>query len=118
MKIEPLSSNAPTGYTISGPVIRWDQFNLFIEFEDYMQVEWQLEFKEVDNFKLFSSDDPYVSDITDDGIYEVLDSPLLASLIACGEIDEGEGYKHWLIGFNEIGSFIEVVFINYKERQP
>ncbi|MCF6439517.1 hypothetical protein L1077_08765 [Pseudoalteromonas luteoviolacea] len=83
-----------------------------------MNEDVQLNFFDVPHFKFLSSDEGIVSGLSDDRVYEVKNSELIASLIKCGEIAAGEKYKHWFVGFNEIGSFIEVVFSGFDEKQP
>ncbi len=102
----------------SGPDITWNNFQLKLEFRDYSNIACELIFTEVSHFKLLSSAEPSVSGLSDDGAYEIVDSKLIASLKACGEIDPDEECKHWLVGFNEVGSFVEVVFKSFTELKP
>ena len=115
MKLKTAKCSASTADTEQNPVIKWDSFQLCIEFSDYQNISWLLKFTEVSHFCLHSSDENLFSNTSDDGVYEVVDSELIKSLIKCGEIEESDDYNHWLIGFNEIGAFVEVVFNKYEE---
>ncbi|KID56570.1 hypothetical protein JF50_11575 [Pseudoalteromonas luteoviolacea] len=81
-----------------------------------MNEDVQLTFFDVPHFKFISSDESTVSDLSDDRVYEVLNSELLANLMNCGEITAEEHCKHWLIGFNTIGPYIEVIFRDFVEK--
>ena len=81
-----------------------------------MNEDVQLNFFDVPHFKFISSEESIVSDLSDDRVYQVLNSELLENLIKCGGITAEEQFKHWFIGFNEIGSFIEVIFRDFVEN--
>lgn len=117
--MELISTNLrfSTADTESNPRIEWEDFNLAIYFSDYTNTPVRLKFFDVPHFKALSSDEPRVAKIGDDGVYEVSNSELVDTLIKCGEIYESENYKHWLVGFNEIGTFVEVVFRGYDEKE-
>ncbi len=106
-----------TADTESNPKIEWEGFDLAIYFSDYTNTAVRLKFFDVPHFKVLCSDEPKVANISDDGVYEVSGSELVDSLIKCGEINESENYKHWLVGFNEIGTIVEVVFRDYDEKE-
>ncbi|ESP90537.1 hypothetical protein PL2TA16_01641 [Pseudoalteromonas luteoviolacea 2ta16] len=97
-------------------MVEWSNFDLSVRFKNWMNEDVQLNFFDVPHFKFLSSDECIVSDLSDDRVYEVLNSELLANLIKCGEITPEEHFKHWFVGFNAIGSFIEVIFRDFAEK--
>jgi len=101
----------------SNPRIVWEDFELAIYYSDYTNTSVCLKFSDVSHFKMLGSEESSVTGTSDDGVYEVINSDLISSLIECGEIEASENYKHWLVGFNEIGSIIEVVFSGYDEKE-
>jgi hypothetical protein len=117
MELTSTNLKFSTADTEVNPKLEWEGFDLTINFTDYTNTQVRLKFFDVPHFKVLSSDEPEVAATSDDGVYEVVDSELIKSLIKCGEINEAEEYRHWLVGFNEIGSIIEVVFRGYDEKE-
>ena len=109
-------TKASTADTESRPQIAWKDYDLTIEFNDYTNNLVIFKFFDVPFFKFLSSEEPSVSSLSDDCIHEVQNSELLSLLKSCGEIEPDEDFKHWLVGFNEIGSFVEIIFRGFSEE--
>lgn len=116
MNVRQIHLNSSTADIEKGPQVIWEEFGLRITFNDYLNQPVALLFNEVPHFKLLSSDEPRLSSLQDDSVFEVLSSELIESLTACGELDAETDFKHWLIGFNEIGTFVEVIFQDFEEQ--
>lgn len=116
MKVESINLNSSTADCEEQPAVEWRNFVLNVRFKNWMNEDVQLNFFDVPHFKFISSEESIVSDLSDDRVYQVLNSELLENLIKCGEITAEEQFKHWFIGFNAIGSFIEVIFRDFVEN--
>ncbi|BBN82250.1 hypothetical protein PA25_22350 [Pseudoalteromonas sp. A25] len=116
MEVKSINLRSSTADCKEQPTVEWSNFDLSVRFKNWMNEDVQLNFFDVPHFKFLSSDESTVSNLSDDQVYEVQSSDLLENLIQCDEIAAEEGFKHWFIGFNEIGSFIEVVFRSFTEK--
>ncbi len=101
----------PVADTEAGPILNWDSQILTLNFTDYQNVARAVRFLEVSHFELLVEDELDCTIYQYDGAVEVLDSPLIARLVEIGEISQGDSasFKHLVIGFNEVGSFLVVV---------
>lgn len=102
----------PVADTEEGPRFTWDSFTLTLEFVDYLGISREVHFTGVSHYELLSEDELDSKVFQYDGAVEVLDSPLVDRLIEIGEItaDERRSFRHLVIGFNEIGSYLVVVY--------
>ena len=116
MEVALVNLKSSTADSEEQPKIEWEQFDLLIKYKNWQNEIVTLKFFDVPHFKLLSSDESIVSHLSDDRVYDVRNSELLNRLIECGEITQNEQYKHWLVGFNEIGSFVEVIFKYFDEK--
>lgn len=116
MEFVPINLKSSTADSKASPKIEWNNFDLKIEYKNWRDQLFVLNFFDVPHLKMLSSDEIEVSALSDDLVYEVKNSGLLANLIKCGEIKADEKFNHWLVGFNEIGSFVEVVFKTFEEK--
>ncbi|KPZ67039.1 hypothetical protein AN944_04198 [Shewanella sp. P1-14-1] len=116
MEVASINLKSSTADCEENPKIEWNKFDLSINYKNWSNESVTLKFFDVPHFKMVSSDELSVSTLSDDCVYEVKNSELIASLIKCGEITKEEEFKHWFVGFNEIGSFIEVVFRGFDEK--
>ncbi|MGP1722021.1 hypothetical protein [Shewanella frigidimarina] len=116
MDVTSIKLKSSTADCEEQPKIEWNNFDLSINFKNWNNQEVVLKFFDVPHFKMISSDEIAVTDLSDDSIYEVKNSDLIESLVKCGEITSEEQFQHWFIGFNEIGSFVEVVFRGFSEQ--
>ncbi|WP_035601253.1 hypothetical protein [Haloferula sp. BvORR071] len=103
----------PVADTEAGPVIRWESGDLIVEFRDYKTEEHHVQFVDVPHFALLGEGEMDGSKFAYDSSMEVINSPLIASLVKHGAIFSND-YRHLVIGFNEIGSFLEVVCRDLK----
>jgi len=115
MEVASINLKSSTADCEENPKIEWNIFDLSIRYENWNNESVTLKFFDVPHFKMVSSDELTVSTLSDDCIYEVKNSELIASLIKCCEITKEEEFEHWFVGFNEIGSFIEIVFRGFEE---
>lgn len=104
--------------TESGPKITWENHNLKIEFESYQCEKCTINFEEVSHFEFLLDVELDSKLYQYDGVVEVLESEIIKKLISVGEINENEAknYKHIVIGFNEIGSYVSVVFKSMQAK--
>ncbi len=116
MDVTSIKLKSSTADCEEQPKIEWNNFDLSIKFKNWSAQEVTLKFFDVPHFKMLSSDEIAVSDLSDDCVYEVKNFDLIESLVKCGEVTSEEQFKHWFIGFNEIGSFVEVIFRGYSEQ--
>jgi len=102
--------------TESGPKIVWEKQKLILEFQSYLKEACIVQFGEVDHFELLVEDELDSELYHYDGAVEVLESEIIDRLVAIGNIDKSDAsnYKHYVIGFNEIGAYISVVFKTMK----
>lgn len=99
-----------------GPVISWATFTLSLSFIDFLGENREIEFHDVTHFELVSEDEFDSRFFRNDEIVEVIDSPIIAKLIDIGEIhkDDAFAFRHIVIGFNEIGSYLVVIFLELE----
>ncbi|MBA6251958.1 hypothetical protein [Colwellia sp. MB3u-55] len=116
MEVASINLKSSTADCEEHPKIEWNAFDLNIQYKNWSNENVTLKFFDVPHFKFVSSDESIVSTLSDNLVYEVKNSDLVASLIKCGEINDNEQFKHWFIGFNGIGSFVEVVFKGFDEK--
>lgn len=115
MKTNPVKLPFSVADTTAGPVLRWENDRLTVEFSDYLQATRRIAFNDVCHFEWIVEDelDPTISPY--DGVVEVLDSPVLARLTEIGEIspDKENAHRHWVIGFNEVAAYLVVIFRDF-----
>jgi len=116
MEVTSINLKSSTADCEEHPKVEWNNFDLSIQYKNWSNENVTLKFFDVPHFKMVSSDENVVSTLSDDRVYEVQNSELVANLIKCGEITNNEQFKHWFVGFNDIGSFIEVVFKGFDEK--
>ena len=104
----------PVADTESGPTLYWDRFVLEVNFVSYQNISCKAIFDDVSHFEFISEDEVTHGNYSYDGVVEVKNSPLIEKLVSVGEIDKSEALelKHIVIGFNEIGSYLTIVFKN------
>ncbi len=97
--------------TEAGPELQWALGDLFVRFRDWKDEPHEVQFIDVPHFEFLGEGELDTAVFACDGALEVIDSPLIARLVNVGEICEAEAdaYRHLVIGFNEIGSFLVVV---------
>jgi len=91
--------------------IKWDNDRLTVEFTDYQETACQISFDEVPHFEWLSDGELDPGIFPYDGVVEVIGSPLIDQIVKAGGIAEswrGE-YRHLVIGFNEVGSYLVIV---------
>ena len=112
VKTKSFAFPCPVADTESGPIITWEEYNLKLEFVTYQNQSCVIIFEEVSHFQFVSEDELSSKTYQYDGAVEVVESEVIAKLISVGEIDKTEAndFKHIVIGFNEIGSYVIVVF--------
>ena len=109
-RFRPTRFPAPTADTEAGPEFHYAAGELLLTFTDYMMTPVRIRFRDVVGLRWSEEDDSGYS-LRDDDVYEVHSSFWIESLQGLGVIPPGEhGYRHLKIGFNELGSFLEVVF--------
>ncbi len=120
MKTKPYPFPFPVADTEAGPRIEWNQFTLTLRFTDYQNTDCEAVFDEVSHFELLSEDELNTSQFKYDGVVEVIDSGIIKNLLSIGEINEDErnDFHHIVIGFNEVGSYLSIVFKNLETNQP
>ena len=115
-KTKPFAFPFPVADTDSGPVVQWKDHSLHLQFTDYLTNQCEVIFDDVSHFEFLVEDelDPSVYDY--DGVVEMIDSPVIARLIEIGDISsqDAKNFHHIIIGFNEIGSYLVVIFRNLK----
>ena len=114
MKTKPISFPFSVADTTSGPVLRWESERLTVEFSDYLKSPCHLVFSEVCHFEWLVEDELDSTIFSYDSAVEVVESPIIARLTEIGEISANtrSGYRHWVIGFNEVGAYLVVIFRN------
>lgn len=112
MKTKPVNFPFSVADTTAGPVLRWENERLTVEFSDYLQTRCNVTFNEVCHFEWLVEDELDSTIFPYDGAVEVVESPVIARLTAIGQISPGigTGYRHWVIGFNEVGAKLVVIF--------
>lgn len=97
--------------TSAGPAIKWDNDQLTVEFSDYQEGACRVSFDEVPHFEWLTDGELDPCAFPYDGVVEVIDSPLIDQMVKSGGIAEGwKGeYRHLVIGFNEVGSYLVIV---------
>lgn len=120
MKTKPYSFPYPVADTEAGPKIEWNDFTLNLRFTDYLNTECEVTFEEVSHFEFISEDAIQASQFQYDGVVEIIESDTIEELVRVGEVNENEKaeFHHIAIGFNEIGSYLIVVFKKIKTNQP
>ncbi|MEO0474892.1 MAG: hypothetical protein AAF085_02820 [Planctomycetota bacterium] len=105
----------PVADTEAGPCIVWDSFTLKASFTDYCGKLREFCFSELSHFEFVSEDELDSNLYQYDGAVEVLNSQIISRLIEIGEIPETDrqDYHHVVVGFNEIGSYLVVVFKSF-----
>jgi len=98
--------------TEAGPDIRWRKFGLTLRFTTPQGERCCVEFSDVEHFELLSDTELDPKLFPDDGVVEVVDSPLVQRLVSSGSLTGAEtpDLKHLVIGFNEIGSYLVILF--------
>ena len=97
--------------TSAGPVIKWDNDRLTVEFRDYREEACRVSFDEVPHFAWLTEGELDPAVFPYDGVVEVIESPLIDQIVKSGGIAEdwrGE-YRHLVIGFNEAGAYLVIV---------
>ncbi|MEM7244475.1 MAG: hypothetical protein AAF533_03990 [Acidobacteriota bacterium] len=114
MKTRPFSLPCAVADTQAGPVMRWERSDLTLSFTDYQDEPCCLRFEDVPHFELLADGELDGRVFFDDGAVEVLGSPVMAKLVEVGALtdSEAEAHRHVVIGFNEIGSFLSIVYRN------
>lgn len=115
MKTNPVKFPISIADTTAGPVLRWEDDRLTVEFSDYLQTRCCVTFNEVCHFEWLVEDELDSTIFPYDGIVEVLESPLIARLTKIGEIspDKENAQRHWVIGFNEVAAYLVVIFRDF-----
>ena len=106
----------PVADTESGPTINWDQYVLEVNFVSYQNISCKAIFYDVSHFEFISEDEVTHGHYAYDGVIEVKESSQIEKLVSVGEIDKIEAlkFKHIVIGFNEKGIYLVVIFKNDK----
>ena len=120
MKTGPVSFPFSVADTTAGPVLRWESERLTVEFSDYLKAPCHLVFRGVCHFEWLVEDELDSKIFPYDGAVEVVESPIIARLAEIGEIsaDARNGYRHWVIGFNEVGAYLVVIFQDLDLAEP
>ena len=101
---------ASTVDTEAEPEFIYSGGTLVLRFKDYLRNDVQIRFPNVIGIK-WSEEDDSGQDLRDDYVYVVHDSDWIKSYQTLGVITENDlEYRHLKIGFNVVGSFLEVVF--------
>ena len=108
MKTKPLAFPSVAD-TEAGPEIRWASGDLTVEFRDWQGVAHSARFIDVPHFELLGEGELDSAMFACDGAVEVSESPLIGQLAGPGAISDANDYRHLVIGFNEIGSFLVVI---------
>lgn len=112
MRTRRYSFPFPVADTEEGPTLVWRDFELVLQFRCYLGDEHTVTFKEVLHFELVSESELDARVFPIDGVVELLDSEIKSKLAATGEIlaSKVNKFRHIVIGFNEVGSYLIVVF--------
>ena len=101
---------APAVNAREGIHFRYADRNLLVGFRDAMNNGVHIRFNDVLGIR-WSQDEQSRTKLRDDKVYEVHDSKWIRQIKRAGTISKGlNEYRHLKIGFNESGSFLEVVF--------
>jgi hypothetical protein len=111
MKTKPVSFPFSVADTSAGPVIKWENDRLTVEFSDYLETACQVCFDEVPHFEWLTDGELDPGIFPYDGVVEVIESPLIDRMVKSGGIAEGwrGEYRHLVIGFNEVGAYLVIV---------
>ena len=101
-----------------GPIIKWEKYSLLIQFKSFENRTCEIAFFEVSHFEFLVEDELDSKIFQYDGAVEILDSQTTNNLVSIGEIskEEASSFRHVVIGFNEIGSYLSVVFKGYSTK--
>lgn len=101
---------ASTVDTEAEPEFHYSGGELVLRFKDYLRNDVQIRFPNVIGIKWTEEDDSG-QNLRDDYVYEVHDSDWIKNYQTLGVITENDHeYRHLKIGFNVVGSFLEVIF--------
>lgn len=108
---------APTADTEAGPEFHYSDGELLLSFRDYRNNDVRIRFRNVLGIR-WTEDDGSGHGLRDDKVYEVRDSDWIRKLQDLGAIPSANhGYRHLKIGFNELGSFLDVVFKGNEQME-
>ena len=115
MKTKPVKLPFSVADTTAGPVLRWENERLTVEFSDYLRARCHITFNQVCHFEWLVEDELDSTIFPYDGVVEVLDSPVIARLTELGEIspEQENARRHWVIGFNEVAAYLVVIFRDF-----
>ncbi|MCX7554759.1 hypothetical protein OS175_12830 [Marinicella sp. S1101] len=104
--------------TEEGPIIKWDKYSLLVQFKSFENRACEIVFSEVSHFEFLVEDELDSKIFQYDGAIEIIDSQTINNLVSIGEISKEEisSFHHVVIGFNEIGSYLSVVFKGYATK--
>ena len=120
MKTRSVDFPFPVADTSAGPQLHWATDRLTVEFNDYQGSPCLVRFNDVPHFEWVAEDELDPKIFAYDNVVEVVDSPIIHRLIKIGEIPEFQkgDYRHWVIGFNEVGAYLVVIFRDFDSIQP
>lgn len=120
MKTRPADFPFSVADTSAGPELRWANDRLTVGFIDYQGTPCLIRFNDVSHFEWMAGDELDPKIFAYDNVVEVIDSPIINRLIEIGEISESlkGDYRHWVIGFNEAGAYLVVIFRDFESIDP
>jgi hypothetical protein len=104
--------------TESGPAVNWQDYLLTLSFTTWRNQQVSLAFHDAHHFAFFPETEENAKHYQYDGVVEVVDSQIIKQLLSTCEItpEEASELKHIVIGFNELGSYLSVVFSEFTDR--
>ena len=99
----------PIADTESGPDILYTDYEVELKFTDYTKIPRKILFHEVPFFA-FKSTDADSRELLDDRTYIIKNSSIIKNLMETNEISNPSEFTHQIICFNEVGSFLEIVY--------
>jgi hypothetical protein len=120
MRTRPADFPFSVADTSAGPELHWANDRLIVEFNDYQGNLCRIRFNDVSHFEWVAEDELDPKIFAYDNVVEVIHSPIIHRLIEIGEISESlkGDYRHWVIGFNEAGAYLVVIFRDFDSIDP
>jgi hypothetical protein len=120
MKIKNYPFNYPVANTEEGPGITWSNWDANLTFTTYQGQKCSFIFKGVHHLHIATESEYDPRIFPYDSVVEVIESEVLKKLFKQGEIteEEYEVSKHIVFGFNEISSYLSIVFSEIIDQTP
>ena len=117
-KTKPFGLPFPVADTECGPVLKWERECLTVSFTTLMKDPVELIFEDVPHFEWVAEGVLDPRSHPDDGAVRVVDSPLIKRFVEIGTLTRKEAAHctHAVIGFNELGTYLVIVFRMMKQR--